>query len=85
MDHTIVIPRGIWYEKERDRWRVKLIHEGALLHRSYHKVYDDALKAWKQAKKSIVRPKPQLPIPESSIINQFLCRPLPGSSRVQGH
>lgn len=76
------IPKGIWYEKERDRWRVKLVADGILLHRSYHREYSDALVAWQDTKNNMVRPRPR---PEPSLINQFLCRPLVGSSRVQGH
>lgn len=76
MDLSEGIPKGIWYEKKRRRWRVKLVFEGVLLHRSYHKEYADALAAWVKTKKSMVRPRPLIPIPESSLINRYLCQPL---------
>jgi len=75
---------GIWYEEKRNRWRVKLAANGELLCCSYHHSYEDAVVAWHEVKQSIVRPKPVIPIPESSLINRFLCQPLPGTSRVQG-
>jgi len=78
------IPKGIWYEKARNRWRVKLCYDGELIHRSYHKEYEAAVEAWQGAKKSMVRPKPEVPIHLCSKINRFLCRPLPGASRVRG-
>ncbi len=82
MEQTDDIPKGIWYEKERRRWRVKLVSEGVLLHRSYHKDYVNALEAWQDTKRKMVHPRP---VPEASLINQFLCRPLVGVGRVQGH
>lgn len=82
MEQNGDIPKGIWYEKERRRWRVKLVSDGVLLHRSYHKNYSDALEAWQDTKRKMVYPRP---VPKASLINQFLCRPLVGSSRVQGH
>jgi len=77
VDTNIEVPVGIWYEKKRDRWRVKLFYNGVLVHRSYHKVYDDALNAWKIAKKKMIKPRPMLPIAEASLINKFLYQPLP--------
>ena len=82
MEQSSNIPKGIWYEKERNRWRVKLVADGILLHRSYHREYSDALVAWTETKRNMVRPKLR---PGPSLINQFLCRPLVGSSRVQGY
>lgn len=79
------MPKGIWFEMNRDRWRVKLFCDGVLFHRSYHRDYPAALLAWQTAKKQMVRPKPDIPIHLSSDINKFLCRPLVGASRVQGH
>ncbi len=77
-------PKGIWFEKKRNRWRVKLVHEGVLLCCNYYRSYEEALIAWTSVKNSIVRPRPHIPIQEASLINQFLCRPLVGASRVQG-
>jgi hypothetical protein len=79
------IPKGIWYEEKRSRWRVKLADSGVLLCCSYHRNYDDAYKAWREVKRSIVRPRPKIPIQESSPVNQFICQPLTGAGRVQGH
>jgi hypothetical protein len=79
------IPKGIWYEEKRKRWRVKLVADGVLLCCTYHRDYADALVAWTKVKKSIVRPKPEIPIPLSSDINKFLCQPLVGAARLRGH
>jgi len=79
------IPKGIWYEEKRKRWRVKLAADGVLLCCSYHRNYADALAAWTKTKKSIIRPRPKIPIYLSSDINRFLCQPLVGAGRVQGH
>ena len=78
-------PKGIWYEKKRNRWRVKLACDGVLLCCTYHHSYAEALIAWKNIKRNMVRPKPDIPIHLSSDINRFLCLPLVGESRVQGH
>jgi hypothetical protein len=74
-------PKGIWYEKKRNRWRVKLACDGVLLCCTYHHSYDAALDAWKETKRNMVRPKPDIPIPLSSDINIFLCLPRVGVSR----
>lgn len=78
-------PKGIWYEEKRDRWRVKLFCDGVLYHRSYHKKFEAAVLAWKAAKIGMAKPRAIIPLKERSPINQFLCQPLPGVSRVQGH
>lgn len=75
-------PQGVWYEKGRNRWRVKLFCDGVLFHRSYHRDVEAAIAAWRKAKRSMVRPKPDIPIHLSSDINRFLCRPLPGACRI---
>ena len=68
------IPRGITYEKGRKRWRVKLVKNGVLLHRSYHREFQAAYDAWLVVKLST--PRPELVPPKPSPINQFLCQPL---------
>ena len=79
MDTRIVVPKGVWFEANRNRWRVKLFCEGQLFHRSYHRSYSNALAAWQQAKKQMIQPRPVIPLSESSPINRFLCQP-----RIQG-
>ena len=85
MVERLEVPKGIWYEEARSRWRVKLFCDGELFHRSYHHSFNDALLAWKGAKRKMIRPSPVIPIQEASLINRFLCQPLVGASRVQGH
>jgi len=85
VDATYFPRKGIWYEEKRDRWRVKLFCDGVLFHRSYHKLLADAIAAWTAAKKRMIKPRPIVPFQERSPINQFLCQPLPGDTRVQGH
>lgn len=78
MDLNGEIPQGIWYEKARDRWRVKLVQDKVLLHRKYYKTYEEALEVWKAVKKEHrIRPNLVIPIKEASLINRFLCQPLP--------
>jgi hypothetical protein len=85
MDTRIVVPKGVWYEKRRDRWRVKLFCDGVLFHRSYHRQFNDALAAWQSAKKQMIRPRPIVPLSESSIQNRFLCQPrIAGMAEFRG-
>jgi len=84
VDSNLDIPKGIWYEEKRNRWRVKLAYDGALLCCSYHHSYADALAAWKEIKRNMTRPKPEVPIHLSSDINKFLCQPLVGAGRLEG-
>ena len=81
METNDVYPKGIWYEQNRSRWRVKLFCDGVLFHRSYHRSYPDALSAWQNAKKHMIIPRPVIPIAEASLINKFLCQPLLGAGR----
>lgn len=69
------VPKGIWYENGRSRWRVKILCNGQLVHRSYHREYPDALAAWKVAKtKQRALLRTQAPPIELSPINIFLLR-----------
>jgi hypothetical protein len=81
MDTNGVIPKGIWYEQKRNRWRVKLGCDGEIFHRSYHRDYAEALATWQQVKKRMIRPRPKLPLAEASLINKFICQPLVGAGR----
>ena len=81
MDLEGTCPKGIWFEKNRNRWRVKLFCDGILFHRSYHRSYNEALSAWRKAKKCMIIPRPVIPIAEASLINRFLCQPLVGAGR----
>jgi len=79
------IPVGIWYETKRDRWRVKLFCDGVLFHRSYHRVYENALAAWKIAKKEMIKPRPKVSLANASLMNKFICQPLNGAGKLGGH
>ena len=35
--------KGIWFEKQRTRWRVRLYYKGHIFHLSYHTDYRDAI------------------------------------------
>jgi len=85
MDPGAAIPKGVWYEVQRNRWRVKLFCDGKVYHRSYHKDYLEAVAVCQQARKKMIKPRPIVPIQEASLINQFLCQPLVGAGRVTGH
>lgn len=75
--------QGIWYEKGRSRWRVKLVRNGELQHRSYHRSYKDALLAYKQAMKEIARrPLPKLDEASLTSVQKFLRQPPVGAGGV---
>lgn len=44
------LPRGLWYDGERDRWRVRVYRRNRPIHVSYHKTYVEAVIALAQAK-----------------------------------
>lgn len=81
MANNDVYPKGIWYEQNRSRWRVKLFCDGVLFHRSYHRSYSEALSAWQDAKKHMILPRVIIPVAESTPINRFLYQPLLGAGR----
>lgn len=45
--------RGIWYEKDRDRYRVRLYYNGHVVHRSYHKTSEEAEQVHERAKTTL--------------------------------
>jgi len=63
--------KGIWYEKKRDRYRVRLYRDGELLERSYHRSYEAALAAWERAQSAS---KPNLEKQEAAL-RRFLYPP----------
>lgn len=73
--------QGIWFEKGRNRWRVKIFKDGKLFHRSYHYEYEAAFETWSKAKRQLTLPRSDLAELESiSAISQFLRQPLPGGA-----
>lgn len=44
------LPRGIWYEEARKRYRVRVYRKNRVIHRSYHQDLDAARRALQQAK-----------------------------------
>jgi len=75
MVERLEVPKGIWYEETRNRWRVKLFCDGELFHRSYHHTFNEALLVWRAEKKKMIVPRPVIPIQEASLVNKFLCQP----------
>ena len=74
--------QGIWFEKGRNRWRVKLSTNGQVYHRSYHHDYDDAFITWTRVKRELMLPRPEISEFEAlSLIARFLRQPLPGAGR----
>jgi hypothetical protein len=47
---TSRLPRGIFFETERQRWRVRLYKTGEVIHLSYHRSIEDAMEGWIVAK-----------------------------------
>jgi len=77
------VVQGIWHEKARNRWRVKVFKDGELYHRSYHHDYQAALVTWTEIHKEIVNPRAaSLRMQSNSVIDQFLRQPLPGAGEV---
>lgn len=44
------LPRGIWWDEKRQRWRVRVYRRNRCIHLSYHKELVDALNAYWAAK-----------------------------------
>lgn len=59
MHDKITLPRGLWYEAPRKRWRVRLYKKRHLCHLSYHASYEEAIEALSAARRN--RPKAELP------------------------
>mgnify|MGYP003625943449 CR=1 FL=1 len=47
---SVTPPRGVWYEEARNRWRVQVYFDGALVEKSYHRSYESAIQAHAAAK-----------------------------------
>jgi hypothetical protein len=74
--------QGLWYEAARDRWRVKIVRSGVLIHRSYHHDYDEALRIWEDIQRDLLRSRPRLVTQPTSDIAKFLRQPPPGAGVV---
>lgn len=44
------IPKGIYYEPAKDRWRVRLYKSGTVVFLNYYKNFNDAYAAYRKAK-----------------------------------
>lgn len=63
------LPRGIWYEPDRNRYRVRLYRRSQVVWRSYHFHIEEALEAlssalqaqttWIPENKKVPKPHPQ--------------------------
>lgn len=73
-------PKGIWYEKERNRYRVKLFFDSNLYHRSYHPTFEAAYDTWLRVKREMRKPKPKVPVHQASVFNRWVCSPLAGAT-----
>lgn len=47
---TPTLPKGIWYDAPRKRWRVRLYEGKEIRHLSYHRSLDEAIQAYNVAK-----------------------------------
>ena len=45
-----LIPKGIYYESSKRRWRVRLYKAGTVVHLAYHKSYELARSSYDEAK-----------------------------------
>lgn len=44
------LPRGVWYEADRKRYRVRLYHNNVCYHAGYYRTLDAAIKAYESLK-----------------------------------
>ena len=44
------LPKGIYYERSKHRWRVRLYKAGTVVHLSYYKSFPEALENYQKAK-----------------------------------
>jgi len=52
---TVSLPRGIYYEPSRERYRVRIYKHNTVIHCSYHKALDDAILALDKAQAERVK------------------------------
>jgi len=45
--------RGIWFEKKRNRYRVRIYKNNVVAHRSYHTTEEEAIETYKAAKREL--------------------------------
>jgi hypothetical protein len=77
---------GIWHEKPRNRWRVKLCKDCEIYHLSYHHSYEEAFITWTLAKQAVAQPTSMLAARQAlTPIAKFLRQPPPEGwrSRLQ--
>lgn len=65
MKNTLSMPVGIYFDKQRTRWRVRLYKQREVVHLSYHPNYQLAHETWKLAviDRESYEPRELTPIP----------------------
>ena len=53
--------KGIWFEENRNRYRVRLYKNGKVVHRSYHTTYEAAESALRDALRTRHAAEPEQP------------------------
>ena len=53
--------KGIWFEENRNRYRVRLYKNGKVAHRSYHNTYEEAESALRDAMRTRHTAEPEQP------------------------
>ena len=53
--------KGIWFEENRNRYRVRLYKNGKVVHRSYHTTYEAAESALRDALRTRHSAEPEQP------------------------
>lgn len=79
---TPLLPKGIYFEDDRQRWRVRLYKEGAVVHLSYHRSLEDAMEGWLVAKTRQRHSHRQHVTPETTTMHGLL-RTLSAALRPQ--
>jgi hypothetical protein len=69
---TLRLPKGVFFEEERQRWRVRLYKEADVMHLSYHRTLEDALETWLVAKARQKHSRRQHIIPETHTMRGLL-------------
>jgi hypothetical protein len=67
---TTISKKGIWHDKTRNRYRVRVYGGGALLTQTYHKTYAEAEVGLDEALRT------SLEVSDVVLANRFLLRPV---------
>lgn len=77
MEPANELPNGLYYEKARRRYRVRLYKNGEVIHRSYHRCYNRAVDTLCKAREAAERFVPTATKPKAPTLDNLLHSLLP--------